>query len=98
MIFGRWEVVAKKEARDKQALMTQSDFPSNTLSGRSFPVNVEVDGCDLDIGEGSVLVEKYCASSVVGNVETVREKLVVNIFNCLLQGDDVPFSLQFASR
>ena len=52
---------------------------------------MEVGGCDLDIGKEGVLVEKYCASNVVGHVEPVREKLVVNILNCFLQRDDVPF-------
>ena len=48
-------------------------------------VNVEEDGCDLDIGEESVLVEEHCASCVVGHVEPVREKLVVNILNHFLK-------------
>ena len=54
-------------------------------------VIVKVDGCDLDVGKECVLVEKHCASSVVGHVEPVREKLMVDILNCFLQRDDVPF-------
>ena len=52
---------------------------------------MKVDGCDIDIGKESVLVEKHCASSVVSHVEPVREELVVDILNCFLQRDDVPF-------
>ena len=53
---------------------------------------MKVDGLDLDIREESVLMEEHHASSVVGHVEPVREELVVNVFNRLLQGDDMPFS------
>ena len=51
---------------------------------------MEVEGCDLDIGKESVLIEKYCTSSTMGHVEPIREKLVVNILSRLLQGIDVP--------
>ena len=60
----------RKEARDSKPCMTQPDSPSNNLVRQIVPVIVEVDGCDLDIVEESVLVEKYCASSVVGHVAT----------------------------
>ena len=44
------------------------------------------------MGEESVLVEKHCASSVVGHVEPIREKLVVNILNRFLHCDDMPLA------
>ena len=53
---------------------------------------MKVDGFDLDIREESVLVEEHRASSVVGHVEPIREKLVVNMLNRFLQGDDVPLA------
>ena len=80
-----------KEARESTSCMTQPESPSRTFVRQIIPVIVEVDGCDLDIGKESVLVEENRASSVVGHVEPVREKLVVNILNCFLQRDDVPF-------
>ena len=43
-------------------------------------------------GKKVSFVEKTCAFSVVGHVEPVREKLVVNMFNCFWKRDDVPFS------
>ena len=61
-------------------------------------MDVKVDGFDLDVGEEGILVERDRVSSIVCHVEPIREKLVVNILNCLLQGDDVPFSLQFVFR
>ena len=81
----------QKEARDSTPCITQPDSPSNTLSGQDAPDIVKVDGFDFDVGKESVLVEKYCASSVVGHVEPVREELVVDIINRLLQSNDVPF-------
>ena len=33
----------------------------------------------------------------MGHVQPILEKLVLNIFDRLLQGNDVPFSLRFAS-
>ena len=52
---------------------------------------MEVNGLDFDIREEGVFLEKHRASSVVCNMEPVREKLVVNMLNCFLQRDDVPF-------
>ena len=55
------------------------------------PGIVKVNRFDLDIREKGILDEQHRASSVVSYVEPVREELVVNILNRLLQGDDVPF-------
>ena len=57
-----------------------------------MPGIVEVDGFDLDVQKEGVLVEQNRASSVVDHVVTAREELVVNVFNRLLQRDDMPFS------
>ena len=54
-------------------------------------MDVKVDVFDLDVGEEGILVERDRVSSIVCHVEPIREKLVVNILHCLLQGDDVPF-------
>ena len=53
---------------------------------------MKVDGFDLDIKEESVLNEEHCASSIVGHVEPVRERLVVNILNRFLQSDGMPLA------
>ena len=49
---------------------------------------MKVDGFDIDVGVESVLVEENRATCVMGHVEAIREKLVVNIFGRLLQGND----------
>ena len=56
-----------------------------------MPDTVKVDGFDLDVRKESVLVEQYYTPSIMGHVEPICEKLVVNIINRLLQGDDVLF-------
>ena len=62
-----------------------------TVEGRDdAPGIVKVNRFDLDIREEGVLVEYHRASSVVSHVEPVREELVVNILNRLLQGDNMP--------
>ena len=53
---------------------------------------MEVNGLDFDIKVEGVLVEEHRASSVVGHMEPIREKLAVNILNCFLQCDDVPLA------
>ena len=62
------------------------------LFWQDAPDIVKVDGFDLYIREETVLIEEHCASSVVGLVEPVREKLVVNILNRFLQCDDMPLA------
>ena len=40
---------------------------------------MKVDGLDIDVGVEGVLVEEDCTTCVMGHVEAIREKLVVNI-------------------
>ena len=53
---------------------------------------MKVDGLDVNVGVNDVLVEENRATSAMGHVEAIREKLVVNIFGRLLQGNDMPLS------
>ena len=48
-----------------------------------------------DIREDGVFAEQHCTPSVVGHVEAVREKLVVDILNRFLLSDNVPFPCNF---
>ena len=51
---------------------------------------MKVDGLDVDIGVEGILVEENCVSSVMGHVEPTSKNVMVDIFRCLLQGNDVP--------
>ena len=51
---------------------------------------MKVDGFDINDGVKGVLVEENRAPCVMGHVVAIREKLVVNIFGRLLQGNDMP--------
>ena len=51
---------------------------------------MKVDGLDIDAGVEGVLVEEDCTTCVMGHVEAIREKLVVNVVRRLLQGKDMP--------
>ena len=51
---------------------------------------MKVDRFDIDVGVESVLVEEDCTICVMGHVEAIREKLVVNVVRRLLQGNDMP--------
>ena len=42
------------------------------------------------LGVEGVLVEEDCTTCVMGHVEAIREKLVVNVVRRLLQGNDMP--------
>ena len=53
---------------------------------------MEINGFDLDVREEGVLVEKHRATPSVSYVQPVREELVVQIFNLLVQGNNVPLS------
>ena len=50
---------------------------------------MKVDGLDID-GVESVLTEENRATCIMGRVEAIREKLVVNIFGRLQQGRVMP--------
>ena len=56
------------------------------------PGIVEVNEFDLDVGEECILVESHCTSPLVSCVGSVREEVVVDILNRLLQGDSVLLS------
>ena len=43
----------------------------------------------LRSGKEGVLIEQYCTPSIVGHVEPIREKLVIDMCNRFLQVDDV---------
>ncbi len=53
---------------------------------------MEVNCLDFDIRVEGVFVEENSVSSVVGHVEPIRDKFMVNIINCFLQCDDVPLA------
>ena len=53
---------------------------------------MEVHRRNFDVRVRSVLVEQNRTPSMVCHKEPIRQKLVVQIFNCFLQGDGVPFS------
>ena len=53
---------------------------------------MKVNRFDIDVGVKGVFVEQNCTTCVMGHVEAIREKLVVNIFGRLLQGNDMPLS------
>ena len=77
----------RREARDHPAR-----FSFKHLVRQDAPDIVKVDGSDFDVKKESVLVEQHCTPSIMGHVEPIREKLVVNILTCLLQGDDMPLA------
>ena len=51
---------------------------------------MKVNGFDIDVGVEGILIEENRAACVVGHVEAIREKLVINVVGCLLQGNDMP--------
>ena len=51
---------------------------------------MKVDELDIDVGVEGVLVEENCTTCVMGHVEAIREKLVINVVGRLLQGNDMP--------
>ena len=51
---------------------------------------MKANGRELDVRKESILVEQDRTSSPVCHVEAIRQKLVLKVFNCFLQGDDVP--------
>ena len=48
---------------------------------------MKVYGLDINVGVKGVLVAEDCTACVMGHVEAIREKLVVNMFRCFLQSD-----------
>ena len=82
---------SKRSAR-YDTLRHPARFSFKHLVWQDAPDIVEVDGFDIDVKEEGLLIENHCASSIVGHVEPVREKLVVNILNRFLQCDDMPLA------
>ena len=56
-----------------------------------IPGVVEVNGLDFDVRVKGVLIEQDSAASVVGNVKVIREALVLEVIDCLLERNHVPF-------
>ena len=52
---------------------------------------VEVYRFNLDVRMQSVLIEQDSTASIMCGSEVVRQELVLEALNCLLQCDDVPF-------
>ena len=59
---------------------------------------MKVNGRDLDVREESIWIEQDGTTSMVCHVEACREELVIHVFNCFLQGDNVPISPQSVFR
>ena len=53
---------------------------------------MKVNRFDIDVGVKGVFLEENCSTCVMGHVEPIREKLVVNVVRRLLQGTDMPLS------
>ena len=85
------EQLSSKGSTRYDTLYHPARFSFNHLVRQDAPDIVKVDGFDFDVGKESVLIEQRCTSSTMGHVEPIREKLVVNVLNRLLQGNDVPF-------
>ena len=51
---------------------------------------MKVDGFDIDVGVEGVVVEDNRATCVMGNVEPTCKNVMIDIFGCLLQGNDLP--------
>ena len=88
--------ILRKEAREMTACRIRPDCPS-----RLAPVHFqceEVDGIKLDVRKISVFVEKDSTCVGMDGGEVVREALVMKVFDCFLQCDDVPFYLRCAPQ
>ena len=77
-----WPLRRRKEESDSTHCKTQL-VSFHHLIRQFEPGIVKAVGVDSDIGDECVVVEQQCASSVVENVEVVREKLAGNILKPL---------------
>ena len=59
---------------------------------------MKVNGLDINVGVKGVLIAENRATCVMGHVEAIREKLVVNVLGRLLKGNDMPPSGNFVVR
>ena len=81
VIDDRWNV--------KEHLARPTPFLHDLI--RQIPSCVmKVDALDIDVGVEGVLVGGDCTTCVMGHVEAIREKLVVNVVRRFLQSNDMP--------
>ena len=73
-------------ARERTSCRTYPCSFFKDLSRQVSPGIMKVDGLDVNVGVKGVVVEENRATCVMGHVEAIREKLVVNILRRLLQG------------
>ena len=52
---------------------------------------MKADGLDIDVGIEGVLIEENRAACVMGHVEATWKNVMIDIFGCLLQGNDMSF-------
>ena len=90
-----------KEARNKERKCLEDINDSWPLVGPTLIVLlsrlavahfVDVDGINLDVRVKSVFVEQDSTTGEMGNIEMVREALVMKVFDCFLQRNDAPFA------
>ena len=60
-------------------------------------VVVEVNGLDSDVRVIGVFVKQDSTTSIMGDVEVIREALVLKILNRFLKSNQVPFRPQCSS-
>ena len=53
---------------------------------------VQVNGGNFDVRVKGVLVERYSTSSKMSHFKMTRPVIVLEVLDCFLQGDDMPFS------
>ena len=75
----------RKEARPDTPCMTQFVSPSRTSSGSSCLLTWKYMDVTLTSGKKVSLLKSTAHPALVGHVEPVREKLVVNILNHFLK-------------
>ena len=59
---------------------------------------MKVDRFDTDVRVEGVLVEENRAARIVGHVKSFLQNIVINTVRCFLQGNNMPFPLQFVSQ
>ena len=57
----------------------------------SIPCVMEVNGAHLHVRMEGVLVEQNSASGIVRHMKMTRRILVLEVLNCFLQSNEVPF-------
>ena len=82
---------AKRGTR-KHPLQNPSRVSFHHFIRQVAPGIMEVYRLDFDIRVEDVRVEENHASHVLGHVEPTSKNVMVNIFNCFLQRDDVPLA------